>query len=105
MGLLLNPKKSPFDSAEPKRRIADLVDELVNAKVSFDPTECLDGPLYVSHLFTGQSPLWQKLGGKRQGQQYTFREDEKSVINYAEIFGKGTNNKSISPLHHFIPAP
>jgi hypothetical protein len=98
VGLLLNQQNSQPRSDNDdawNSHVVDLVDELVDAKVSFDPTECLDGPLYVSHVITGQSPLWQKLGGKRQGQQYTFRKDEKSVINYAEILGKGTHNTRV----------
>ena len=76
-------------------RISSLAQQLVQAKVSFAPTECLDGPLYFSNVLEGPSPLWEKLGipfisKNLQGQQYTYNDKEKSVINYAEIFGSGT---------------
>lgn len=77
-------------------QISSLAQQLVQAKVSFDPAECLDGPLYFSNVLEGPSPLWSKLGipfisNNLQGQQYTYTDQEKSVINYAEIFGSGTS--------------
>ena len=73
-----------------------LVQRLISAKVVFDPIQCLDGPLYYSTVMEGPSPLWKGLGLSSstnvQGQQYTYKENEKSVVNYAEILGKGTPN-------------
>jgi hypothetical protein len=69
-----------------------LAKQLIDAKVTFDPTECFDGRLYFSNVIEGPSPLWERLGlssSNIQGQQYTYNEKEKTVINYAEIFGSG----------------
>lgn len=69
-----------------------LANQLIDAKVTFDPTECFDGPLYFSNVIEGPSPLWERLGlssSNIQGQQYTYNDKEKTVINYAEIFGSG----------------
>lgn len=90
--LLTDPR-----SKQNNERIAQLVDELVASPgLAFDPQTCLDGPLFVSRVVTGERPLWERIGGwlgiqsNRQGQQYTYTNDgEKSVINYAEIFGPG----------------
>lgn len=77
-------------------QISSLAQQLVQAKVSFNPNECLDGPLYFSNVLEGPSPLWEKIGilsfisKNLQGQQYTYNDKERSVINYAEIFGSGT---------------
>ena len=81
-----------------KDQISSLAQQLVQAKVSFDPNQCLDGPLYFSNVLEGPSPLWEKLGipfisQNLQGQQYAYNAKEKSVINYAEIFGSGTRMK------------
>ena len=83
-------------------RISSLVDTLTSARARFDPTICLDGPLFVSNVVEGPPPLWERFGlkfggsndreknniGNIQGQQYVYRDDEKSVVNYAEILGK-----------------
>jgi len=78
-------------------QISRLVGTLTAARVQFDPTICLDGPLYFSSVVDGPPPLWErfgiKLGGRSsagniQGQQYRYRDDERSVVNYAEILGK-----------------
>ena len=83
-------------------RISSLVDTLTSARARFDPTICLDGPLFVSNVVEGPPPLWERFGlkfggsndgeknniGNIQGQQYFYRDDEKSVVNYAEIIGK-----------------
>jgi hypothetical protein len=79
-----------------------LANQLINAKVTFDPTKCFDGPLYFSNVIEGPSPLWERLGlssSNIQGQQYTYNDKEKTVINYAEIFGSG---KCCSILQTYI---
>ena len=75
--------------------ISSLVETLTSAKVEFDPTECFDGPLFVSNVLDGSTPLWERFGIKfgrgnnnLQGQQYRYTSEDKSVVNYAEIFGK-----------------
>lgn len=85
VGLLLSPKEK-----RDKQKIQDLVDELVEAKVTVDLNECLDGSLYFSNVIEGPTPLWERFGffsGNIQGQQYTFNDKEMSVINYAELLG------------------
>lgn len=79
-----------------QERITSLAKQLVQSKVTFDPKECLDGPLFFSNVLEGPSPLWERLGfslpftnKNLQGQQYTYNDNEKSVINYAEVFGSG----------------
>lgn len=90
--LLLSPdNKKEHNKKERTDKIQNLVDTLVNAKVTFDLKECIDGPLYFSNVIEGPSPLWERLGlssSNIQGQQYTYTDDEKSVINYAQVFGK-----------------
>jgi hypothetical protein len=87
----------PQEKANDKDRaqtIASLVQQLIDARVTFDPKVCLnDSVLYKSHVVNGPIPLWQQLGlssesSNLQGQQYSF--DEGTVINYAEVLGKGT---------------
>lgn len=75
-----------------KTKLQALVEQLVDAKVTFDPTLCLDGPLFVSTVVDGPEPLWEKLGTflpirNIQGQQYQYDEENMSVINYAEVLG------------------
>ena len=88
VGLLLSSPKEKRD----KQKIQDLVNELVEAKVTVDLNECLDGSLYFSNVIEGPTPLWERFGffsGNIQGQQYTFNDKEMSVINYAELLGNG----------------
>lgn len=77
---------------EAKERIAAFVEELTAATVEFNPKECLDGPLFFSTVVSGPPPLWERLGldfavKNIQGQQYVYNDDEKRVINYAEVLG------------------
>lgn len=77
------------------------METLTTAQVKFDPTTCLDRPLFVSNVIEGPAPLWERFGIKfgggggggssssnLQGQQYRYTRDEMSVINYAEVFGR-----------------
>ena len=43
-------------------RISSLVNTLASAKVRFDPSSCLDGPLFVSNVVEGPPPLWERFG-------------------------------------------
>mmetsp|Transcript_4182 Transcript_4182/g.9822 ORF Transcript_4182/g.9822 Transcript_4182/m.9822 type:complete len:304 (+) Transcript_4182:95-1006(+) len=93
-----------------KDRIALLAEQLVKAKVSFDPTECLDGSLYFSNVLEGPSPLWENLGipfisKNLQGQQYTYTDQEKSVINYAEIFGSALHLRAYGTYEQDMTSP
>ncbi|CAB9511848.1 expressed unknown protein [Seminavis robusta] len=76
--------------------IGDLIDSLSQARVSFDPAETFNGPLYaVLHQQGPKKPLWEKISlfsnNNVKGQQYTYNADTKEfdLVNYAEILGKG----------------
>ena len=102
---LLMQRRRGSSTEDDEERICSLVDTLTSAKVHFDPTMCLDGPLYVSNVVEGPPPLWERFGmriggteksnnvskgsfGNIQGQQYRYRDNNRSVVNYAEILGK-----------------
>lgn len=96
VSLLLKRRRSETTKSDDER-ISSLVGTLTDARVQFDPSKCLDGPLYFSNVVDGPPPLWERLGiklggrssaGNIQGQQYRYRDDERSVVNYAEILGK-----------------
>ena len=96
VSLLLKRRRSEATKRDDER-ISSLVGKLADARVQFDPTICLDGPLYFSNVVDGPPPLWERLGiklggrssaGNIQGQQYRYRDGERSVVNYAEILGK-----------------
>ena len=97
---LLIKRRRGRSNGDDEERISYLVSTLTSARVRFDPALCLDGPLFVSNVVEGPPPLWERFGikfgnsgadnnlGNIQGQQYVYRDDEKSVVNYAEILGK-----------------
>lgn len=101
ISLLIKRRRNGSSTGEDER-ISSLVNTLTSARVQFDPTICLDGPLFVSNVVEGPPPLWERFGikfegsgagdssniGNIQGQQYVYCDDEKSVVNYAEILGK-----------------
>lgn len=77
-------------------RIEQLIQELVDQQVKFDPSQCLNGPLFAVAYQSGPAPFWvrySKLSPPKsinvEGQQYTLREDGGfDVINYGEFFGR-----------------
>jgi len=91
VSLLIEEDRSKIDSSP---KIEELVEQLVAARVSFDPAGCLnDNLLCKSRVIAGPKPFWEQLGflaqsSNLQGQQY-YNFDDRTVINYAEIFGKG----------------
>ena len=89
--LVLKQRRQGSLSTEQSDRVRSLVDRLVAANVSFDPKISLHGPLFVSTVVEGPRPLWEKIRlpffSSLQGQQYTYTDSERSVINYAEILG------------------
>ena len=101
ISLLIKRRRGRINNND-EERISSLVNTLTSARVQFDPSSCLDGPLFVSNVVAGPPPLWKRFGikngasnsgerndiGNIQGQQYVYLDDEKSVVNYAEIFGK-----------------
>lgn len=73
--------------------IDSLVKTLIASESTFDPFESIDGPLFASVHFIGDTPLWEKIAiGNVQnikGQRYTVADDTSgSFVNYAEIFGE-----------------
>ena len=97
--LRMRPQKKAISDQDRSQTISLLVQQLIDARVTFDPKVCLnDSVLYKSHVVNGPIPLWQQLGifaesRNLQGQQYNF--DAGTVINYAEILGKGTLQSAI----------
>jgi hypothetical protein len=57
-------------------QINSLVRLLIGFKTPFDPQKCIDGPLFASIYFLGDTPLWEKIGsglGRNvKGQKYTL---------------------------------
>ena len=105
VSLLVAYHRSGSNTDQDRLRIDELVNLLVAEEVWFDPKECLHGPLFVSYVQSGPSPLWARLGlawtKNRQGQQYWFNDPERgnSVVNYAEVFGKGKDMHMSSDLN------
>ena len=78
--------------------INSLVRALVLSRTPFDPRSSIDGPLFASIHFIGETPLWEKIGlapslvgavARRRrnikGQRYAL--DDGTFVNYAEILG------------------
>lgn len=77
-------------------QIENLMYVLQDSQSSFDPDNCLNGPLYAALYQTGPQPFWERfdLGfriGKKniKGQQYMNNEKgDFDLRNYAEFIGK-----------------
>lgn len=78
-------------------RIEQLMQQLVDQKVKFDPSQCLNGKLYAVAYQSGPAPFWVRYSMLSppksiniEGQQYTLRRDDNGfdVINYGEFFGR-----------------
>ena len=70
-----------------EERISSLVDTLTSARARFDPTICLDGPLFVSNVVEGPPPLWERFGlefgGSNDGEKKmleTFRDSNMFTV-------------------------
>lgn len=90
---LLQQKASSKTNDELDNQINSLVRTLIASKSTFDPRESLDGPLFATIHFIGDTPLWEKIavGSVRnvKGQRYTLNDDTSGeFINYAEIWGQ-----------------
>mmetsp|Transcript_26226 Transcript_26226/g.52798 ORF Transcript_26226/g.52798 Transcript_26226/m.52798 type:complete len:288 (-) Transcript_26226:1210-2073(-) len=87
--LLIRKADVPKEGDALNNQINSLVQALISSKSSFNPTTCIDGPLFASIHFIGNTPLWEKIsaGAVRniKGQKYTL--DDNSFTNYAEIWG------------------
>jgi hypothetical protein len=95
------------------KQINSLVRLLIASKTPFDPQKCIDGPLFASVHFIGNTPLWEKIGlpglvKNIKGQKYTLDRtiesaagaaDGGTFVNYAEIWG---NNLYLMASGDFI---
>lgn len=85
-------------------KMNSLVRKLIASKSTFDPTQCLNGPLYATVHFIGDTPLWEKIAvaGVRnvKGQRYTLVDDTSGkFVNYAEIWGKNFCLKAVGEFY------
>lgn len=95
LALLVNHVKTKGIRGK-SERIEELMEELVDQNVKFDPAQCLSGPLFAVAYQSGPAPFWvrySKLSPPKsnniEGQQYTLRDDNGfDVINYGEFFSK-----------------
>lgn len=98
--LLSNDKDTNND------KIERLMQELIDAKVEFDPRKCLEGPLYAVAYQYGPTPFWIKYSKwspnknkvNIEGQQLTAagdKEGQYDAIAYGEFFGKAVTVKVI----------
>ena len=80
--------------------INQLVQSLISSKSYFSPSTCIDGPLFASIHFIGNTPLWEKIGSGAvrnvKGQKYNL--DDQSFTNYAEIWGRSLFLKAFGQL-------
>lgn len=90
LSLLLDRRQSQAISTN---KIDTLVEALITTPSTFDPKVSLNGPLWIVCHRVGPIPLWESLSGSIrvniQGQQYVYSDNERSVINYSQIVGKG----------------
>jgi hypothetical protein len=65
---------------------------LIASKTQFNPAKCIDGPLFASVHFIGDTPLWEKIGSGAvrnvKGQKYTLYGKGGTFVNYAEVLGE-----------------
>jgi len=95
---LLNAKTYSTLSDE----INNLVGALIKTKVSFDPARCIDGGLFRTVHFIGETPLWERISSSSngtnnvKGQKFTLNEEASGTfVNYAEIFGPSFYLKAV----------
>ena len=86
--------------------INNLVRTLIDSKAKFNPATCIDGPLFASVHFIGDSPLWARIGAgivrNIKGQKYTL--DNMLFTNYAEIIGTNFYLKAVGTFKDEGPA-
>jgi hypothetical protein len=91
-------KSKPDDNLDDE--INSLVRSLISSKTTFDPKDCIDGPLFTTLHFIGDTPLWEKIaiGNVRnvKGQRYTLLDNTSGdFLNYAEIWGQNLYLKAV----------
>jgi len=92
--------RSSNDIDDLSEEINNLVKILINSKSSFDPLTSINGPLFASVHFIGNTPLWEKIGARIvrnvKGQKYTLNSaTEGKFANYAEVLGANFYLKAI----------
>lgn len=103
--LLIQKADEPKEGDALNKKINPLVQTLISSKSSFDPSKCIDGPLFASIYFIGSTPLWEKIGSGAvrnvKGQKYDLNDN--SFTNYAEIWGDSFCLKAIGELSEVGP--
>mmetsp|Transcript_7047 Transcript_7047/g.10378 ORF Transcript_7047/g.10378 Transcript_7047/m.10378 type:complete len:281 (+) Transcript_7047:37-879(+) len=103
--LLIQKADVPKEGDALNNQINSLVQALISSKSSFTPTTCIDGPLFASIHFIGNTPLWEKIGAGAvrniKGQKYTL--DDNSFTNYAEIWGDNLCLKAVGKFSDIGP--
>lgn len=96
---------APKEGDALNNQINPLVQTLISSKSSFDPSSCIDGPLFASIHFIGNTPLWEKIGSGAvrnvKGQKYNL--DDKTFTNYAEIWGDNLCLKAVGQFSEIGP--
>ena len=89
LSILIQKANNPKEGDARNEQINALVDTLIKSKSSFNPSTCIDGPLFASIHFIGDTPLWEKIGSGAvrnvKGQKINLNDN--TFSNYAEIFG------------------
>ena len=88
--------------------INSLVRTLIDSKTTFNPSTCINGPLFASVHFIGDTPLWEKIGASVvrnvKGQKYTFdTATSGTFVNYAEILGNNFYLKAVGNCNDVGP--
>ena len=85
--LLIQKANNPREGDTLSTQINPLVQSLISSKSFFNPSKCIDGPLFASIHFIGDTPLWEKIGPGAvrniKGQKINLNDN--TFTNYAEI--------------------
>ena len=77
--LLIQKADEPKTGDVLNKQINPLVQTLISSKSSFNPSKCIDGPLFASIYFIGNTPLWEKIGSGAvrnvKGQKYDLNDN------------------------------
>jgi len=93
VSLLKSSDPSVVNDPDLSKKLEEMINELADLKVQFDPQECLNGPFFCTMYQGGPTPLWEKFSlvkSNKKGQQYCIDREDTSptVFNYSEIFGE-----------------
>lgn len=96
------------DTSSDDNEINSLVRTLIDSKTTFNPSTCINGPLFASVHFIGDTPLWEKIGASVvrnvKGQKYTFdTATSGTFVNYAEILGNNFYLKAVGNCNDVGP--